>query len=466
MLAGAVLAIAAFNLAFRIGNEMVQVWDESLYAISATEMLASGDWIGTTFLGALDYYNSKPPLQVWLIALSFKAFGAGLVSLRLPAIVSAWLTVAVLMAWAWRAFGGAIAVLAGLVLSTCYGFLYVHSGRSGNGDSLLTLLVTLTVVTVWAARDRPWRRVWLGVIIGVVFMVKGMGILMPSIVIAGVELGHLRSWRTRWRPHAVAALSAVLIVAPWAALRWRLDGWRFFDALFFQDFVARASSVLDGHEGSPFYYVYFLQKYHYDWLLAGAVALACLPARWQRVRAVLLTFDGERRFMAILVLSWFAATFVLPTMAVTKIGWYLNHFYPLFALAVAALIVEAWKATIGPHPRRALALAATVALALLVAEGKLAWHSYRLIDVNRSAQSLVLAKAALIEGRRVYAEQWPYSDRFVVRTVHGRCETAADVASFLEASAPDDLWLGVPTADPRLEPLASTGRQTLYRRVR
>src|SRR4029450_6625919 len=84
-LAGAVLAIAAFNLAFRIGNELVQVWDESLFAITAEEMAASGDWIGTTFLGSLDYYNSKPPLHVWLVALSFKVFGPGLGALRLPA---------------------------------------------------------------------------------------------------------------------------------------------------------------------------------------------------------------------------------------------------------------------------------------------------------------------------------------------------------------------------------------------
>jgi hypothetical protein len=48
--------------------------------------------------------------------------------------------------------------------------------------------------------------------------------------------------------------------------------------------------------------------------------------------------------------------------------------------------------------------------------------------------------------------------------VGGRCETASDVAAFLEASAPQDLWLGAPADDPRLEPLASTGRQTLYRR--
>ena len=37
-LAAAVLGLAAFNLIFRLGREVVSEWDESLYAISALEM--------------------------------------------------------------------------------------------------------------------------------------------------------------------------------------------------------------------------------------------------------------------------------------------------------------------------------------------------------------------------------------------------------------------------------------------
>jgi 4-amino-4-deoxy-L-arabinose transferase-like glycosyltransferase len=460
-LAGAVLAVAAFNLAFRIGNEMVQVWDESLFAITAAEMVSSGDPIGTTFLGALDYYNSKPPLHVWLVALSFKVLGPGVVSLRVPAMVAAWLTVAVLIWWAGRAFGRAMGVMAGLVLATSYGFLYVHSGRSGNSDSLFTLLVLLTVVTSWAARDRPWRRAWLGVLVGLVFMVKGMGILMPAVIVAGVELGSRWRGRERWLPLATAAAIAVLIAMPWAVARWQVDGWRFFDAMFVHDFVERASTVLEGHEGAPYYYLYFLQKHHYDWLLAGVVALACLPDRWSLVR---MPAAGPGRFTRVLLLSWFAATFVLPSVVVTKLGWYLNSFYPLFALGVGWAIVESWRAA-EAHPRRRALVAATVVVALGVAEGKLAWHSYRLLDLERSAQSLFLAHGPRLANQAVYATAWPHADRFVVRTVGGHCMIAPGVEAFLAASHPDDLWLGPPAMDARLVPLATTGRQTLYRRL-
>jgi 4-amino-4-deoxy-L-arabinose transferase-like glycosyltransferase len=458
-----VLALAAFNLAFRIGHEMVQVWDESLYAITAGEMVASGQWVATTFLGSIDYYNSKPPLHVWLVALSFKAFGVGLVSLRVPAMVSAWLTVALLVWWARQCFGRAVALVAGLVLATCYGFLYVHSGRSGNADALFTLLVLLTVVTVWSARDHPWRRTWLGVVVGAVFLVKGMGILMPLLIIGGVEIGTRRPPRLRWLPLAAAAGLFVLMVAPWAVARWQVDQWRFFDALFFHDFVDRASSVLEGHEGSPFYYVYFLQKHAYDWLFAAAVALACLPGRWTRLRA-LLTGPGGDRSTRVLIAWWFAGSFLLPTVVATKLGWYLNSFYPLFALGVAWVVTEAWEAT-SEHPRRAAAVAAAVVVALGVAEAKLAWHSYELLDLRRSAQSLILEHATEIAHRPVYATQWPYADRFVMRTVAARCETAADVTAFLAVSRPGDYWLGPDLPEPRLERIASTGRQTLYRRA-
>jgi hypothetical protein len=168
--------------------------------------------------------------------------------------------------------------------------------------------------------------------------------------------------------------------------------------------------------------------------------------------------------MRVLVLSWFAGTFVLPSVVATKLGWYLNSFYPLFAIAVAWAVVEAWQST-AAYPRRAAMVAVSFVVALGVAEGKLAWHSYRLLDVRRSAQSLVLAHAPDIASRQVYATEWPHADRFVVRTVGGRCVTVPDVAAFLAGSGADDLWLGPPGLDARLVPVGTTGRQTLYRRA-
>ena len=168
----------------RLNREIVTEWDESLYAISAAETARHGHWIGITFDDALDYYNTKPPLNVWLIAVSFKAFGINLISLRIASAVAAWLTVLVLMLWAKRAFGAATAILAGLVLSTTHGFIYVHSGRSANTDALFTLFTLLTVVILWVAEHRAWLLVWLGPILAAVFLLRGMAVLMPLTMVS------------------------------------------------------------------------------------------------------------------------------------------------------------------------------------------------------------------------------------------------------------------------------------------
>ena len=155
-LALAILGLAAFNLGFRLNREVVAEWDESLYGLSAWETTQGGHWIATTLRGTVDYYNTKPPLNIWLIALSFKAFGTSLLSLRLASAISAWLTVVALQAWSRRYFGPAVALLASLVLATSFAFMYVHSGKSADTDAMFTLLVLLTIVTLCAAERRPW----------------------------------------------------------------------------------------------------------------------------------------------------------------------------------------------------------------------------------------------------------------------------------------------------------------------
>src|SRR5262245_25382330 len=88
-----VLALAAFNLTYRIAAEVITEWEEAVYAQTAWEMLKSGNWLVTTFYGVVDYYNVKPPLQSWLLAATFKTLGVSLLSLRLVSVASAWLTV-------------------------------------------------------------------------------------------------------------------------------------------------------------------------------------------------------------------------------------------------------------------------------------------------------------------------------------------------------------------------------------
>ncbi len=464
----AVLLLAAFNLTFRIGHEVVTQWDESLYAITAWEIVEHGHWIGTTFLGSLDYYNTKPPLNVWLIALSFEAFGRSLVSLRLVSVVSAWLTVAFLILWARRWAGPTVAIFAGLVLSTAYGFLKVHSGRSANTDALYTLLVLLAMIAVWVAHERPWHRVWLGPLLAAVFLLRGMGVLMPLAIILAVDLQRWRQSSRRWMPAVAAVLLFVVPVVSWGVARWRLDEWRFFERLFFYDFVARSLRPIERHPGSPLFYLNVLQKYQYDWLLAGAAAWILFPVPWHRLRAFALFWRGSPILR--LCVCWAGITLLLPTVMSTKVSWYLNPFYPVFALGMAWLLHHAFsQAETAGHGRlRTALLVVALVVALGTAEAKLVWHSYHRRDLQRSVQGMLLAERAQLAGHRVYRSHWDLGEIFVLGGVIGAdYRLASGPEDFARESQVGDFLVSALKQDEScLMHIRSVGREHLFRRVR
>ena len=481
ILATAVLGLAAVNLVFRLGSQAISEWDESLYAISAWEMAKTGHLVATTtFLGALDYYNAKPPLNVWLIVLSFKAFGMNLVSLRLISVVSAWLTVAVLLGWARRVFGPVVALFAGLVLATTFGFVHVHSGRTAETDALFTLLILLTVVALWAEEQQPWHRAWLGPIAAAVFLLRGLAVLMPLAIVLAVLVGRNQTSRQpppgrhQWLlslpslPSISAVMLFVVPVGAWVRGRWRVDQWKFFDQMFSYDFVARSLTVIEEHPGGPFYYLNSLQKNQYDWLLAGVAALALFPIPWQRVRDHLMSLRRGDEGLGVLLGSWAGMTFLIPTVMRTKVPWYLNPFYPVFALGIAWILTRAlsqdWDGSSG---RRHAVLGMVIVMALGVAEGRLVWYPSHYRNVNDSAQGLLLQEKERLQNHRVFQSNWDRAEIFVASGVVTAERGLADrVETFWRESRPGDCLIAARhLSDPGLVLVRSGRRHALYCRA-
>ena len=158
---------------------------------------------------------------------------------------------------------------------------------------------------------------------------------MPLAIVTAVLIGWRRAWRTPWWPTLCAIVLFVVPTGTWAVARWRIDGWIFFDKLLNYDLVARILNVLQEHPGGPLYYLDIVQRSQYDWLVAGVVALMLFPIRWQRVPARLVRLWQGDDTLGILLASWAGMTFLVPTVMRTKLPWYLNPFYPVFALTIA-----------------------------------------------------------------------------------------------------------------------------------
>ncbi len=196
---------------------------DAVQAQIARNMLTSGDWVTARIDGVV--YLEKSPLIYWLIAISYKIFGAFDWAARIPVALAsiglAWLTAAFGM-WA---FGRRAGFYAGLCISTCIGlFLFT---RILIPDVMLTLTIALALWAFLRLLDEqePHPRFW-ALVLAASF---GAGLLLKSAVAvlfpAGAMVVYLaltrqlfsaQVWR-RLRPWSGLAI-VLLIAAPWHVL--------------------------------------------------------------------------------------------------------------------------------------------------------------------------------------------------------------------------------------------------------
>lgn len=90
----AILALGALLFIPGIGSYRLFDWDEINFAESAREMLVTGDWFNVQI--NFESFWEKPPLFIWMQALSMKAFGVGEFAARFPNAVAGILTLLLL----------------------------------------------------------------------------------------------------------------------------------------------------------------------------------------------------------------------------------------------------------------------------------------------------------------------------------------------------------------------------------
>ena len=196
---------------------------DSVQAQIAHNMLSSGDWV-TAHLDGVPFLE-KPPLIYWMVAVSYKIFGAHDWAARIPVALSAIALCLITAGFGLWAFGKRAGLYAGLCMSTCVG-LFLFS-RIILPDATLVLTIILALWSMLRALDEEENRpgIWTAVmavclaaglllksLIGVVFPI-GAGLLYLAIT---HQLFSARTWK---RLHPFRSLLIVLLVAaPWHIL--------------------------------------------------------------------------------------------------------------------------------------------------------------------------------------------------------------------------------------------------------
>ncbi len=389
-----VLALSAWVLLVGLGKLPLQVWDESRLANSAIEMAHSGLSLVPTYGGQPDHYSTKPPLAIWLMAISIHAIGPSEVAVRLPSALAGIATTMAVFAWTWYRLRRVVpAVAVALVLFSGAGYVHSHAARSGEYDVLLTLWTTLMLIASFEwlhAGEARQRRAWLAAATAAVvlaFLTKasqGM-VFVPAILLYGVLVGRLGA-RLKEPATWVAALSAVTVGVGYYALREAVDPGSFAVA-WFNDWIGRIGTVLEGHEGGPLTYVLALRPFP---LLGPSLAAAAWLA-W--------TDRGERRRMAAFL--GIACGFYLLVISAgrTKLPWYVMPLYPPVSVLAALLIdraIEAMRRRARPRPAVGVALLAAAVIAVGAANTVRTWrHDSAVRADDLHAPGYLLRDAAL-----------------------------------------------------------------------
>jgi hypothetical protein len=335
-----VLSFAACNLFVGLGESRIDDSDEARYGVSAYEMVQNRSLLVNTYAGQPEYWNLKPPLGYWPIALCFYLFGASPFTLRLPAALFALGTVALVMAFCGRSLNRRAALLAGLVLATTFGFLSHHGARSGDLDSALTFLLVLAAVQIPRLTESPGRVIAFSAALAAAFLVKSFAVV-PIGLVAALHLAWTGDWRRLRRPAALTgALLFLAAAGAWGAARWHADGSPYFlQRMIGEDLLARSMREIDQGTTDSWSYVESLFDRFAPWplLLLGAAAVAVRTHGWRRIGNA---WGRKGRRAAPLLTLWIAVPLVLFSLARTHHHWYLDPVYPaLAALTAWALLV-------------------------------------------------------------------------------------------------------------------------------
>jgi 4-amino-4-deoxy-L-arabinose transferase-like glycosyltransferase len=192
--------------------------EEGRRILPAIEMLKTGDYV-VPQVGSNPYFR-KPPLVNWLVAMSFRFFGArNEWTARLPSALAV-LAVAIAFVTVARAsLGPKASMIAALIWLTNIGM--IEKGRLIEIEGIYVSLCGLAIIfwlSFWTQKRSPWL-IWVpaSILLGVGMLAKGPTLLVFFYPVVLAVLWQGRNWRLLFHPAHFVALAIMLgIFAAWA----------------------------------------------------------------------------------------------------------------------------------------------------------------------------------------------------------------------------------------------------------
>lgn len=318
--------------------------DEGLYAEPAREMLDTGEYI-TTLLN-YDVRFTKPPLSIWLMALSYKVFGINEFAARFPGALSAVLLVAATYLFLARFLNRRCAFFASMILITSP--MCIGVARMAITDMPLTLFMSVGFFSLFAAFESKRKSlVCLGYfLIGLAVMTKGpVGALLPVMILAAYHTltGTVRD-AIKFFDIRLGLIIIAAIAVPWFAVEIYVTKGAYFKEFILRENFGRFTSLVDSHKGAWWYHLAAMFGGFFPWsvFLPQTIVLSLLAATGKiRQRSIAQADypgpDQEQTLkkMRIFFLCWLFIPLIFFSISVSKLFTYTLPAFPALAALVA-----------------------------------------------------------------------------------------------------------------------------------
>lgn len=379
-------------LVVRSADLPMQIWDESRNANNALEAAMYGHWLAPTYNGAVDHWNTKPPLLIWMIASAMSLGLPPLWALRLPSLLAAAGTLGLI--WATLRFGLrdrlAAAIAVALVLSSPL-YMGWHGARTGDFDCLETIFVVGYVVSFWKLlrghAPTGWFVAVAACVIGAV-LTKGIAGMLPApglalclIVKRKRALELIRDPRS-WLCGGFAVAASL---AYYGARE-----------LYDRGYIA---AVLENEVGGRF----LRGQGNHDLLFHLEYSVGLEPALLLSPLSLGLFLRRARdevQDLALIALAAGASLLLVISLSQTKLTWYALPLIPILSLP-SALGASEWLRLAFARdwlPMRGAAAVAGAGLVVILPAGQTA-RSFRLPDHFRPDHQMPIRASQLLYGR-------------------------------------------------------------------
>ncbi len=348
-----ILCLALLFSFWKLGSNDVSEWDEAEYGTIAYEMLHNGDYVNYYYAGSQDTRNGKPPLMIWLIILSYKAFGYNAFALRFTSALSSigffFFGFKIMTLYRDKKF----ALITSLILLSCKVIIGFHVGRTGDTDALLVFFITAAVYFYLLYTDFNKRNAIIisTIFLGFAFYTKGPAafVLIPGMLLYSIfrrKLSKTLLDSKTW----IGIIVMLLICSSWIFLLmtkgnvFKSDtSWygsnNAIETLFSHDTFARLTDPNFEQNRKPDHFFFFsvldirfnLWNYiFYLSILCGIIAIVKNPKS-----LINITQETHYRFITFSICMIFPYSILL-TFAATKHDWYIAP----MALYIVVIITE------------------------------------------------------------------------------------------------------------------------------